>query len=54
LNADNSKAMEELSVQFIPRYMIYNKEGILINKDAPRPSEKEILINEFTKYLGGE
>lgn len=51
-NADNSKTMEELAVQFIPRYMIFDKNGKLVNNDAPRPSEQEKLIQEFNRYLG--
>lgn len=35
----------------IPHYMIFNKKGELVNRDAPRPSEKEKLIAEFEKYL---
>ena len=53
VNVDNSKAMNELQVQFIPRYMIYHK-GQLVNKDAPRPSDKEKLIAEFNRYLANQ
>lgn len=51
LNGDNSTAMDELKVQFIPRYMIYDHKGQLVNKDAPRPSDREKLIAEFNRYL---
>lgn len=53
VNADNSKVMNVLQVQFIPRYMIYHN-GQLVNKDAPRPSEKDKLIAEFNRYLGNQ
>ncbi|NVK86038.1 MAG: TlpA family protein disulfide reductase [Cytophagia bacterium] len=53
LNGDNSIAMNELQIQFIPRYMIYHK-GQLVNKDAPRPSDKEKLIAEFNRYLANQ
>lgn len=35
----------------IPRYFIVNKEGILVNKEAPYPSTKEELYNELAKYF---
>lgn len=54
LNGDNSTAMNELKVQFIPRYMIYNNKGQLVNKDAPRPSDKEKLIAELNRYLANQ
>ena len=41
----------DISVKSIPRYMIFNKEGVLINNDAPRPSEGEKLKKELEKYL---
>ena len=53
VNADNSKVMNVLQVQFIPRYMIYHN-GQLVNNDAPRPSEKDKLIEEFNRYLGDQ
>lgn len=54
LNGDNSTAMNELQVQFIPRYMIYDNKGQLVNEDAPRPSDKEKLIAEFNRYLANQ
>lgn len=35
----------------IPRYFIVNKEGKLVNANAPRPSQKELLAAELAKYL---
>lgn len=35
----------------IPRYFIVNKEGKLVNANAPRPSLKEFLFPELAKYL---
>ncbi|WP_189629482.1 hypothetical protein [Roseivirga thermotolerans] len=43
--------MEELNIPALPHYMIYHN-GRLVNKDAPRPSEREKLIAEFNRYLG--
>ena len=54
LNGDNSTQMNELKVQFIPRYMIYDNKGQLVNKDAPRPSNREKLIAEFNRYLANQ
>ena len=51
MNADNSMQMEELEIQFIPRYMIYDVNGRLVNKDAPRPSESELLKSQLMKLL---
>lgn len=51
VNADNSSQMDDLEIQFIPRYMIYDTNGMLINKDAPRPSEAELLKSQFIKLL---
>ncbi|MFP9099438.1 TlpA family protein disulfide reductase [Flavobacterium sp. RHBU_24] len=39
-----------IKVSSIPRYVIFNKDGNLVNADAPRPSEKE-LETELEKYL---
>lgn len=50
-NANSSSGYEALGVFFIPRYMIYDKKGKLVNNDAPRPSEWEALKAEFAKYL---
>ena len=34
----NNKLSEMLSIQSIPRYVIYDKEGKLLDANAPRPS----------------
>lgn len=41
LNNKTSKALEDLNIRSIPRYLIYH-EGKLIQKDASRPSDKQI------------
>lgn len=51
MNADNSLQMDDLEIQFIPRYMIYDTQGRLVNKDAPRPSESELLKTQLMKAL---
>lgn len=35
----------------IPRYIIINKKGVIVNKDAPRPSNKEKLLIEFNNII---
>ncbi|MFB6341531.1 TlpA family protein disulfide reductase [Saccharicrinis sp. FJH62] len=35
----------------IPTYLLVNKDGDIINFDAPRPSKKEILYSEIQKLL---
>lgn len=40
----NKKAdyLKSLEINFIPRYLIYNQESVLIDKNAPRPESPEI------------
>lgn len=53
-NANTSKGFEELNIPFIPRYMVYNDKGQLVNNDAPRPSDANLLATEFNKYLSSK
>lgn len=53
-NAGYSTKMQELNVPALPHYMVYDRNGQLVNKDAPRPSEKDKLIAEFNRYLGNQ
>ena len=46
-----SDAMKGLRVDAIPKYVLFDKNGVMVNKDAPRPSEKLKLEAEFDKYL---
>ncbi|MCE7994241.1 MAG: TlpA family protein disulfide reductase [Roseivirga sp.] len=50
-NASTSKGLEDMKIMFIPRYMIYDRQGMLVNEDAPRPSEVDLLKQEFARYL---
>ncbi|WP_317169489.1 TlpA family protein disulfide reductase [Mucilaginibacter humi] len=34
----------------MPRYLIIDKDGKIANTNAPRPSEKDSLINQLNKY----
>lgn len=42
LNTKTSAVLKELNIKTIPRYIIYDKQGKLIHKDAPRPSDQRI------------
>lgn len=50
-NANTSKGLEDMQIFFIPRYMIFDTKGELVNEDAPRPSEMDALKAEFARYL---
>jgi thiol-disulfide isomerase/thioredoxin len=51
LNQNNSKFLKQIALSTIPRYMLYGKNGVIINKNAPGPSSEEIkkLINNYIK-----
>lgn len=49
-NKFTSRELEELKVDWIPHYMIYDREGKRVVDYAPRPSEKE-LRPMLDKYL---
>lgn len=50
---DAQQAMIErrLSVRSFPTYILMDKKGNIVNMHAPRPQEKEQLVNEITKLL---
>lgn len=50
VNYPESKFYRNLQLKSIPRYLLYNKNGKLINANAPSPDSKEIRI-ELNKYL---
>jgi hypothetical protein len=47
LNHNASNLKNKLKIDKIPRYLLYNKKGELINHNAPGPETKEIrtLLN---------
>jgi thiol-disulfide isomerase/thioredoxin len=51
LNLENSKFIKEHKIKSIPRYMIIDKQGILINANALRPSDPKIgkVFDELLK-----
>ncbi len=42
LNSKNNSWTKQMNISTIPRYMIYDRTGILVNSNAPRPSSAEI------------
>ncbi|WP_130735709.1 TlpA disulfide reductase family protein [Flavobacterium sp. J27] len=50
VNYPEANFYRDLQLKSIPRYLIYNKKGELINSNAPSPDSKEIRI-ELNKYL---
>jgi thiol-disulfide isomerase/thioredoxin len=50
----NKKAdyLKSLEINFIPRYIMYNQESVLIDKNAPRPESPEIktALNTFNSH----
>jgi len=51
----NDSEYSELSALYevngLPTYILINKQGKVVNKNAPRPSSKETIINEIQKLL---
>lgn len=50
LNYPNAMFYKEIQLKSIPRYMIFDRKGRLVNKNAPSPESKEIK-EELNKYL---
>lgn len=49
-NSRSSKFISQTNLDAIPRYMIYDRNGLLIHQDAPGPDQKEAL-EILTLYL---
>lgn len=43
LNSKTSSFIDDLSIETIPRYLLYDKTQKLIHKNAPRPNDDEII-----------
>ena len=50
LNSDNSGFLKSINFATIPRYLIFNKKGVLLHHNAPGPPSPE-LKNEFERSL---
>ena len=49
-NSKNSKTLEAIKLDLIPRYIIFDKQGSLVEMNAPRPSDKQVTTI-IEKYL---
>ncbi len=43
INSENSSLVKQFDIHAIPRYLLFDKEGKIINAEAPRPSEPELI-----------
>ena len=50
LNPRTAALVKELQIEMIPRYLIINRDGKIVNRDAPRPGEKRTM-NMIRKLL---
>lgn len=50
INYPKAKLYQSLKLQTIPRYIIYDKSGKLVNSNAPNPKSEDIKI-ELERYL---
>lgn len=44
LNGQSSSVYAEYGIKTLPRYMIFDREGNLLNADAPRPSDEALMV----------
>src|SRR5699024_2707405 len=51
LDTRDSKLLDHLSIKTIPKYILINNQGEVIDLDVPRPSSKSFIptINEYLK-----
>lgn len=42
---------DRFEISGIPHYLLVDKEGMVVNDDAPRPSEEKVLFKEIDKLL---
>ena len=49
-NPKNSKMLEKLKLELIPRNIIFDKQGNIVEMNAPRPSDKQVTTT-IDKYL---
>lgn len=50
VNQDSALLVKQIGLTTIPRYLLYDKEGRIINADAPTPSDPE-LMEILDKFL---
>ena len=42
---------ELLNIKSFPTYLLFDKNGKLVNRTPPQPQQKDLLLNEIQKYL---
>jgi thiol-disulfide isomerase/thioredoxin len=47
----SSPIVKYFGINGIPRYMLIDKNGTIVNTDAPRPSSGDVIYNEIIKLL---
>lgn len=50
-NGSSSKFIRRLAMKGIPWFLIFDKQGRLVNADAPRPSTGAVIEKEIDNYL---
>ena len=50
-NADDSPLKKQFNIKTIPRYMLINKQGKVVDEDAPRPSDEKQIRVALDKLL---
>jgi thiol-disulfide isomerase/thioredoxin len=50
-NALMSDLCVQYGIEMIPRFLLFDKEGRVVNATAPHPSDSESIIEEFNKIL---
>lgn len=43
-----------LNINSFPTYLLFDKKGRIVNRNAPPPQQKDLLINEIQQYLDEE
>ncbi|MDR1005204.1 MAG: TlpA family protein disulfide reductase [Prevotellaceae bacterium] len=52
-NSKNSKFLEQIGLRLVPRYIVFDKGGKLVEMNAPRPSST-LIVTILNKYLRRE
>ena len=50
-NEQQAMIERRFSIRSFPTYILMDKKGNIVNMKAPRPQQKEQLVNEITKFL---
>ncbi len=53
VNAEESSLMKDFKIKTIPRYLLYDKNGVLVDSNAPRPSNEKKIRKLLNNYIKG-